>query len=87
MAEYEVIGPRTEGVTAQLFGHIDPNDLCEQLKDIRDSLAPVVQDSTSGLPLQQVEVGLTLSASGKVAFIAEAGLEASITLTFGRQPP
>lgn len=38
----------------------------------------------SGFALQQVSVGLAFSASGKLGFIAEAGAEASITVTFER---
>ena len=38
----------------------------------------------SGLVLKQLSVGLAFSASGKLGFIAEAGVEASITVTFER---
>jgi hypothetical protein len=36
----------------------------------------------SGFELDQIEVSLGFSASGKIGFIAEAGIEASISVTF-----
>jgi hypothetical protein len=64
---------------------VDMDDLRDQLQEIRDSLDPLLSDSGRGLSLNDVEIALTLSASGKVLFIAEGGVEASITLTFSRQ--
>ena len=70
--------------TADTPPKIDPDDLRRQLEQIRDSLDPLLHDPSTGLSLNSVEIGLTLSASGKVLFIGEAGVEASITLTFSR---
>ena len=36
--------------------------------------------------VEEIEVGLTLSAKGELAFIAEAGAEASITVKLSRKP-
>jgi hypothetical protein len=65
---------------------IDTDDLREQLAEIRDSLDPLLSDSGRDLSLSSVDIALTLSASGKVLFIAEGAVEASITLTFSRTP-
>ena len=45
----------------------------------------VAQTKSRPFGLDEVSVGLTFSATGKLAFIAEAGAEASITLTFKRR--
>ena len=63
---------------------VDTDDLRNQLAEIRDSLDPLLSGERTGLSLSEVTVGLTLSASGKVWFIAEGSVEASITLTFTR---
>jgi hypothetical protein len=39
----------------------------------------------TGFDLKDLTVGLAFSASGKLGFIAEAGVEASITVTFARR--
>jgi hypothetical protein len=39
----------------------------------------------AGFELDQVEISLGFSASGKLAFIAEAGVEASVTIAFKRR--
>jgi hypothetical protein len=75
--------------TADAFGTdreptVDTDALRDQLEEIRDSLDPLLSDTGRALSLSSVDVALTLSASGKVLFIAEGGVEASITLTFSR---
>jgi hypothetical protein len=74
--------------TVDAFGtdapSIDTNDLRNQLEEIRDSLDPLLSETGRALSLTSVDIALTLSASGKVLFIAEGGVEASITLTFSR---
>jgi hypothetical protein len=65
---------------------VDTDDLCQELAQIRDSLGPLLSDSAKDLSLSSVDIALTLSASGKVWFIAEGAVEASITLTFSRPP-
>ena len=39
----------------------------------------------SGFKLSEITVGLAFSATGKLAFIAEAGVEASVEITFTRK--
>jgi hypothetical protein len=39
----------------------------------------------TGYRLEEVQVSLGFSASGKLAFIAEAGVEASVTIAFKRR--
>ena len=43
------------------------------------------RDSDSGLRLSELTVELGFTAAGKLAFIAEAGASASISLTFSRE--
>jgi len=38
----------------------------------------------TGFELESIEVGLAFSASGRLAFIAEAGVEASVSITLAR---
>lgn len=64
---------------------IDSGELRKQLEDLTGSLGPIL-DGHGALALESLVVGLTLTAAGRVAFIAEAGVEASITLTFSRPP-
>ena len=63
---------------------VDTDDLREQLAQIRNSLDPLLSDEGAGLSLSEITIALTLSASGKILFISESGVEASITLTFSR---
>jgi hypothetical protein len=66
-------------------GHVDTDKLREDLAEIRDSLSPVLEEEPGNkLALSELEIGLTLSAEGKLLFIATAGVEATITLTFSR---
>ena len=66
---------------------VDAVDLREQLSGLVKAVGPLMEGKTPGeLALDSLELGLTLSAEGKVSFIAKAGLEASITLTFKRTP-
>ena len=39
----------------------------------------------SGFKLEQIKIGLGFNAKGKIAFIAEAGVEASIEVLFKRK--
>jgi hypothetical protein len=50
-------------------------------------LGSLIRDEARGWTVDEMEVGLTLSASGKLLFIAEAGAEASITLKLTRSAP
>jgi hypothetical protein len=45
-----------------------------------------VRDQPKGFQVDSVEVSLGFSGKGQLVFIAEAGVEASFTLTFKRAP-
>jgi hypothetical protein len=81
MGEYQIVVD--EELSAKGLGRIDSDDLRRQLDELVASLGPVM-DGDGKLGLSSLEVGLTLSAEGKVAFLAKAGLEATITLKFER---
>jgi hypothetical protein len=53
-----------------------------QLREMLDSFAPQVP---RGFALDSVQVSLGFSAQGKLVFIAEAGVEASVTIEFRRE--
>lgn len=46
-----------------------------------------VDDGASGWGVSEIEVGLTLSATGQLLFIAQAGAEASVKITLTRRSP
>ena len=47
-------------------------------------LAHAFSKVTAGMTLDAVEISLGFTAEGKLAFIAQAGVEASVTVTFKR---
>jgi hypothetical protein len=66
---------------------VNPGSLADELVPIRDAFQRVLQgpDATGGgFGLKTVEVSLTVTAEGGVAFIAKGSIEGSITLTFER---
>jgi hypothetical protein len=76
-----------EGFARGGIASIDPDVVREELKRIRDALAPVMnEEPAGGLTLQQLEVEVGITVGGKVGLIAEGSVEgaASITLTFAR---
>jgi len=44
-----------------------------------------IDDNSSAWGVSEIEVGLTLSATGQLLFIAEAGAEASVKITLTRR--
>lgn len=48
-------------------------------------LSSTIADSSKEWSIDEIEVGLTLSAKGELLFIAEAGAEASIKFTLKRR--
>jgi hypothetical protein len=58
----------------------------ESLQAVQQLIESSVTKAIAGWELDEIEVGLALTAKGKLAFIAEAGIEASIHLTFKRRP-
>lgn len=79
-----------DGADHERFGNVDLDDLKSQITDIRNSLGGISAEqgdsgaSGGGFMLKEFSVGLTLSATGKVLFIASGTVEASITLTFSK---
>lgn len=51
------------------------------------TLSSNIADRSDAWSIDEIEVGLTLSAQGQLLFIAEAGAEASIKFTMKRRPP
>jgi len=88
MTSFEMIGVSRPAVGTDALGmddldRIDPEDLRHQLEEIRAALEPLLTPAdASRLGLTEITVGLTLGASGKILFIAEGSVEATITLTF-----
>lgn len=52
-----------------------------QIKELLDATS---ERAPSGFALESIEVSLGFSAKGQIVFIAEAGVEASVTVTFKR---
>lgn len=67
---------------------VDPNTVAESLQGILSALTPVIEaePTKKGLVIDELELGLTISADGEVGFIASvsAGIEASIKLKLKR---
>lgn len=91
MPSYELVGvPEAEVMgfdsqTADILQRVDLDDLRAQLTEIRDALKPVLdEDEAEGgrMRLDEIKVGLTLGASGRIMFIAKGSVEATITMTF-----
>jgi hypothetical protein len=74
-------------LTGKLFGRkledvkADWRKVSLQVKEMMES---VVAQVPKGFTFETVEVSLGFSAEGKLVFVAEAGVEASVTLTFKR---
>jgi len=74
-------------VTGKLFGRkledvkADWKKVSSQVKEMMES---VVTDVPKGFMFESIEVSLAFSAEGKLVFVAEAGIEASVSLTFKR---
>lgn len=82
----------------QAEAHVDMGAVTRPLSEIKEewavtinqvlSLIAVTDESaaeTEGFSLQELSVKLGFSAKGKLAFIAEAGVEASVEVTFKRK--
>lgn len=68
---------------------LDEGQVQRSLDDLTSKLTKVLGNQSrpkpEGFQLESFSVGLALSASGKLLMIAEAGVEASVELTFTRQ--
>jgi hypothetical protein len=81
----------THSIRSFVFGSVETGEPGE-MKDQWQKTVALVMDMTSSLDekargwhIDEVEVGLTLSAKGELLFIAEAGAEASIKVTLSRK--
>lgn len=69
---------------------VDPVALATDLQRVSQALQPVLDEEgarrgSGELGLDEVEVALTISAEGGIAFVARGGTEASIKLVFRRR--
>lgn len=71
----------------RLFGR-KLGDVQQDWRRVSGQIAAMVEATSASRPqgfqLESIEVALGFSASGKLAFIAEAGVEASVTVTLTR---
>ena len=62
---------------------VDPQRLAEELKDISEAIAPVLDGARAGrLALSELEIALAIGVEGGVWFVAKGSAEASIRLRF-----
>jgi len=85
-----VTSPPAGDVTGQVGGHhlgdIDTTAVAAALESLRADLAAHLEESDAGgLQLDEVSVKLTLTAEGRVAFVARGGAEACIEVRFRRR--
>lgn len=64
------------------IGSIDTAVVAAELEDLRKDLSTHLRADSGGLHLTSLCVKLTLSAEGRVAFIAKGAAEACIEVTF-----
>lgn len=77
--------------TAEAFFDVEKVDSDHMAADWKRKLDGVVDVATSAAAtkdkawhIDEIEIGLTLSAKGELMFIAEAGIEASVKVTLKR---
>lgn len=76
-------------LTGRLFGRsLDEvkEDWVKVSGQIKEMVESIVPESPEGFSLENVEVSLGFSATGELVFIAEAGVEASVSISFKRLP-
>jgi hypothetical protein len=77
----------THSLKDKLFGRrmedvkLDWTKISGQISEL---VAATSEAEQSGFSVESIEVSLGFTASGKIAFIAEAGVEASVALTLTR---
>ena len=76
----------SQGAAGRLVGHVDTSAVAAELEALRVDLTSHMNVSESGLRLSQLVIRLAISAEGGVAFVAKGGAEASIEVTFSREP-
>lgn len=70
---------------ASTLGSVDTSIVAAGLEALREDLAAHVKSEKGGLRITTVTVKLTVSAEGKVAFVAKGTAEASIEVVFSAQ--
>ncbi len=84
---------RTQAVeawTVEKFFDVEQVDTKQMADDWREKLSRLVDVAAGAAPkdkawhIDEIEIGLALSAKGKLMFIAEAGAEASVKVTLKR---
>lgn len=83
----EELGPQSKGKVAGqgaggTLGSVDTAVVAAGLESLREDLAAHVKPDTAGLRLATLTVKLSVSAEGKVAFVAKGSAEASIEVVF-----
>ena len=75
---------RTAAGSAQALslGHVDSADVAASLEALRKDISAHLTAPRDGLALKQLVIRLTLSAEGKVAFVAKGAAEACFEVTF-----
>lgn len=83
---YGVAYQLVDGSVAVEERKVDPTQLADDLARIREAFERVLDGrSESAFPLKTVEVGLSVTAEGKIIFVG-VEVTASLTLTFEREP-
>lgn len=67
-------------------GAVEVQEQWARTVDTLMKLSSTIADQSKDWSIDEIEVGLTLSAKGELLFIAEAGAEASIKFTLKRRP-
>ena len=74
-------------LTGKLFGR-NLEDVKQDWRRVSAQVGQMVESAASavskGFSFESVEVSLGFSAEGKLVFVAEAGVEATVSLTFKR---
>jgi hypothetical protein len=86
--EYPIVDLTTDGVEVVPHRGVDLETLSAQLVPVRDALLELFKGgpANSRVGLQRLEVGLSVTRDGRVAF-ATGNATPSLTLTFERRTP
>jgi hypothetical protein len=68
------------------IGTIDTATVAAELESLRQDLSSHIKADKTGLHLASLSVKLTLSAEGRVAFVAKGAAEACIEVVFSSTP-
>lgn len=75
-------GPRKSVVT--VTKGVDEVQDWSDMSSTVNRLATTMDQPSTGMRLQEIELKLAFTAEGQLAFVASAGIEASLTLKFSR---